>query len=409
MNIPTNDQHHIVIIGGGFGGIRTILDLLDHNYQGKITLVSSSPFFSYYPAIHKIISDQKHPVCQIPLVDIIHHDRVRIIIDEVTGIDTELRQATLSDGQTISGDMLVIALGSQTEYYNIDGLAEMSFGLKTYSEANQLRNHIINLFEKHATTEKTESLIGLHMMIVGGGPSGVDLAGELAVWTKKLAKLFNVNHSLVTIDLVESHDRVLSMMPESISEHVTNHLRKLGVNVLLNRNLIKEGSWTAILDDMKIGAKTLIWTAGVRAHKLLSEISGITVTAGRGRVIVDEYLHPVKQDGTGSYEGVYVIGDSADTLYSGLAQTALHDGEYVARSIMAVLEKHPVPVYIPKPIAYNVGVGPAWSVFVLNNIKMHGFIAYIIRVLIDIRFFLSILPFYKVWKLYSDRKEISGN
>ncbi len=413
MNIPQVTNPHIIILGAGFGGVSTARTLLDQGFKGSITLISREPFFSYYPGLHSMLSSTTHHHVQIPLGDIFSRDNIHTIIDTVEHIDIATKTVTLASGTVCQGDFLVIALGSETEYFNIDGLPELSFGLKTYQEANILRNHIINLFEQYSSASKnddpSEKLIGLHITIVGGGPSGVDLAGELAVWTKKLATLFHINPSLVTIDIIDTNSRLLGMLPESVSTHVENHLRSLGVNIFTNRNLIRESGWTIYLDDMKIGAKTLIWTAGVKASALLGTIAGVTL-GKRGRIVVNEYLEPVlhsefiEKTGIAKTTGVYVIGDGADTPYSGLAQTAIYDAHYISRSIHRTLKQRLVEPYKEQPVAYNIGAGPHWSLFVWGRIRIYGLLAHWIRSVIDIAFFLSILSPAKVWKLYMHKK-----
>lgn len=413
MNAPQITSPHVIIVGAGFGGVSTARTLLDQGFIGTITLISREPFFSYYPGLHSMLSSTTHHHVQIPLGDIFSRDNIHTIIDTVTHIDMMTKTVTLESGTVCQGDFLVIALGSETEYFNINGLSELAFGLKSYQEANILRNHIIGLFEQYSAESKNddtaEKLVGLHFTIVGGGPSGVDLAGELAVWTKKLATLFHINSSLVTIDIIDTNSRLLSMLPESVSTHVESHLRSLGVNIFTNRNLIRESGWTLYLDDMKIGTKTLIWTAGVRASSLLSTIPGISL-GKKGRVIVDEYLQPVinseytEQVGTVKPTGVYVIGDGADTPFSGLAQTAIYDAHYASRSIQRTIDKRLVELYKPKSVAYNIGAGPHWSLFVWGPIRIYGLIAHWLRSVIDIAFFLSILQPSKVWKLYMHKK-----
>lgn len=388
-------QQKVVIIGGGFGGVRTALDLA-RNSNVLITLISNSPNFEYYPGLHKLLGISDHAVATVPLETIFKDQGVTLVIDTVMAIEPKLKTVTTSKG-TIAGDYLVLGFGSQTEYFNIEGLQEMAFGFKSVAEAIALRSHVESMFEKHGKAEKAESVVGLHMVIVGGGPNGVDLAGELAVLGKSLARKYGVVESLITIDLIEGGARVLGMLPESASHRVERRLRDLGVTLLLNRELQKQGSWTVTLKDMTLGAKTLIWTAGVRANDLVKNIVGAEL-GKRNRLVVDEYLQ-IKD-----FPNVFAIGDIADTQFSGLAQTALYDGSYVAAVITKKIQGKKFASYVPKPGAFNIGVGPRWSVMQIRSFVMYGLLPYIMRTLIDIRFFLSILPVAEVWRLYFGKK-----
>ncbi len=385
---------HIVIAGGGFGGIRAALDLdaclPDHD---RITLVSQNPHFEYYPGLHSIIGQSHRSVTHIPLAEIFQGTRVTLVIDTITACDPVLKFISLAAGGQVQGDFLVLGLGSQTEYFNIQGLEETAFGLKSVDQATRLRKHIDELFVDYANVSGAERVIGLHFVVVGGGPAGTDLAGELAHLRGILCKQHTIPESFVTIDLIEAAPRILPMMPEKVSHKVERRLRTLGVNVLQNRNLVREGSWTVFLEDMKIGAKTLVWTAGITTNEFYTTIPGLTLVK-KNRVAVDPSLQAK------GFENIFVIGDAADTPYAGLAQTAIHDGSFVATAICAGLARVPKPVYVPKPVAYNIGVGPRWSVFVIGPIVITGIVAYWMRALIDFKFFTSILPFQKVLRLF---------
>lgn len=394
MDTQTQKQR-VIIIGGGFGGIRTALSL-EKTKNCEITLISELDSFEYYTGLHKLVGVSNHGIARIPLATIFKNTSVKIIQTRVTAIDSKQKTVTCRDGNQLSADYLVLAIGSQTEYFGISGLPEMSFGFKSYAEAMRLRNHVESMFTKHATTEKAESVIGLHMVIVGGGPNGVDLAGEMAVLAKKLTKDHGIIESLVTIDLIEASSRVLSMMPESVSHRVEKRLESLGVNVLCNRDLKKQSSWTLTLADMTLGAKTVVWTAGVTTNEFVKQIPG-AILGKKSRIAVDEFMQMQ------GFQNLFCIGDVADTPYSGLAQTALYDANYAAYVIDAKIKGNEFHSYTPRPNAFNIGVGPRWSVMKIGSFTMTGIIPYVLRTVIDIKFFLSILPFREVWRLYFSR------
>lgn len=389
---------HILVLGAGFGGIRAALDMARTGAQ--ITIISKSPFFEFYPGLHKLVGVSRHAVVRIPLEKIFARTKVRIVCENIQTIDLVTKTVT-TDQQSYQADYVVLALGSQTEYFGIAGLRELAYPFKSYEEALRLKQHIVDMFVKYAKADKTESVVGLHMVVVGAGPNGVDLAGELATFTHALAKKYQVTPSLITIDIVEGSPRVLPMMPEKVSIRAEERLRELGVNVFCNRDLRKQESWTVTLADMNIGARTLIWTAGITSNELVKNIAGVTL-GKKNRIIVDEYL------GIPGFAGCFAIGDIADTSFAGLAQTALYDGTYIAGHITKLLQqkdKSQLKPYIPHPVAFNIGVGHRWSVLVLGSWISFGFFPYVMRTLIDIKFFLSILSLRQVWSLYMDKEE----
>lgn len=386
----------VIIIGGGFGGIRAALDL-ERNNNVEVTLISNNKNFEYYPGLHKIVGVSNGATYEVPLETIFKDKNVEIVIDEVTEIDAVTKKVTTTKG-SFSADFIILAVGSQTEYFGIAGLPEMSYGFKSVAEAKQLRSHIENIFATHIKTDKVETVIGLHMVVVGAGPNGVDLAGELAFLGHSLAKKYNITESLLTVDIVEGLSRVLPMMPESVSTRVDARLRDLGVNVFCNRDLKKEQSWTVQLADMIIGTKTLVWTAGIITNELVKKITGLQL-AKKNRIIVDDYLQAK------GFENFFVIGDAADTKYSGLAQTAIYDAECVAKNISRKIKDGKPQGYVPRPVAFNIGVGPRWSVMMIGGWVSFGWFPYVMRTLIDIKYFLSILPIGEVWRLYFEKKK----
>ena len=390
---PTSSQlHKILVIGGGFGGIRTALDLARQSHL-SVTLVSNNKFFEYYPGLHKIVGVSDHVTVQVPLETIFKGTSVKLVIDEVIEVSAHEKTVVTKNHGTLATDALVLAVGSQTEFFGIEGLSEMAFGFKSVEEARRLRTHIETIFKNYQKADKAETVVGLHMVIVGAGPNGVDLAGELASLEKSLAKKYGIVESLVTIDLIEGASRVLPMMPESVSHKVEARLRKLGVNILCNRDLRKQEAWTVTLADMTMGARTLIWTAGISTNELVKKIDGAQL-GKKNRVAVDEFLQ-IK-----GFQNVFMVGDAADTQYAGLAQTALYDGAYVANVITQKSRGEIFHAYTPKSVAYNIGVGPRWSVLMVGNFIAYGIFAYITRTLIDVKFFLTILPIREVWCLY---------
>jgi NADH dehydrogenase len=390
---------HTIIIGSGFAGIRTALDLSRVPLM-QVTLVTNQSDFEYYPGLHKIISHSEHATYTIPLEKIFQGTSVQIIVDPVTDIDIHTKTVCTVSGKQLTGDYLVLAMGSQTEYFNIDGLQDTAFGFKSVADAKKLRSHIEQLFSKHHKADKAETVVALHMVIVGGGPNGVDLAAELATFSKQLAQEHGILESFITINLIEGASRILPMMPERVSVRVTDRLEKLGVNVLCNRDLQKNDSWTVTLADMTLGARTLIWTAGITTNELVKKIKDLEL-GKKSRIIVDEFLQAK------GFEHVFCIGDNADTPYSGLAQTAIHNGQYVAGIIERKHFGKTFHSYIPKSVAYNIGVGHRWSVLVIGSFISFGFFPYVMRTIIDIKFFLSILPVREVWKLYFAKKTTS--
>jgi NADH:ubiquinone reductase (H+-translocating) len=389
-------QKKIVIIGGGFSGVQTALRLstIARSQNAEIVLISDREHFEYYPALHGFLSVQgPAPYHKIPLQDIFGKKPVTVIIEKVTACNVEQKTITLASGATLSADYIVLAVGAESAFFGIQGLPDMSFPFQNVHHAQKLRTHIETVFAKHCDNgDVADCVVGLHFVVVGAGPNGVDLAGELAGFAKHLCKEHNLEESLVTVDLIEGASNVLPMMPKKVQEIATKRLRKLGVNVLCNRQLLKQGSWTIALADMTLGAKTLIWTAGTTSNELVTHIPNMMLQK-KNRIKVNEYLQ------IDEHKQCFVIGDIADTQYSGLAQTAIHDGNYVGNAIIADIRGRTVKKYSPQPVAYNIGVGHGWSITSVGGIVIAGKLSSWLRKIIDLKYFISILPLSKVIRL----------
>lgn len=393
MNIEKS-ENRIIIVGGGFAGIRCALDLSNKNLSNtKIILISNKTHFEYYPRIYRVVTgDSPLEVC-IPLDSIFQNKNVEVLLDEIT--EVSLKENTLkgSSGTKYSYDQLVLALGSETVYFGIEGVQEQSFGFKSIQEAIKLKKHLHKLFDVYLSKTKEDIVASLHVVVVGGGPSGIELVGELTKYMKYLAQLHRVDNNFITIDLIEASTRLAPTLPEDVSRRLYDRLHSLGVNIFLNRAVVKQDIDEITMKGMSLQSNTLIWTAGSRTNKFYESIADLNLFRN-GRVIVNEYLN------ADNWDNVYIAGDAANTTYAGLAQTALYDGSYVSKVIASKIRNKKIAKYVPKKVAYAVPVGKYWAAVAVGPLKIYGFIAFCIREFIDLRFFLSILPIRKAFRVY---------
>lgn len=395
-------ERKIIVLGGGFGGIRTALALSEESLPDtKIILISDKPHFEYMPALYRVVAGSSPLEVCIPLRDIFEGTRVEVLVDKITEVDLGEKKLSGVSGSHYIFDYCVLALGAETNYFNIPGLEELSFGFKSITEALKLKRHLHEAFESCESGTKEDKVCLAHIVIIGGGPTGVELAGELSRYTKELAKRHKVDESLVTIDLIEASPRLLSMLPEDFAKRVSNRLRRLGVNVFLNRTLIKEEMEDVYMKDMKMKTKTVIWAAGVKPNHLFRKISGLELDRA-GRVLVNEFMEAK------GFRDVFVIGDAASTAHSGMAQTANNDGEYAARVILARIKGRDEIKPYKQPAPYHaVPVGLNWAGAIVGPFKIYGLFGWWLRRLADLRFFLSILSVKKAWHVFRDGKMLS--
>jgi NADH dehydrogenase len=398
MNLEVDKK--IIIVGGGFGGVRTALDLASKKIQdAKITLVSDKPHFEYTPSLYRVATGRSPLEVCIPLREIFVGKKVEVIEDRIEKINLQEKTLIGSSGSQYHFRYAVLALGSETNYFNIPGIQELAFGFKSINEALRLKKHLHEILEACKNTDKEVKLCAAHIVIVGGGATGTEIAGELAVYLKNLARQHNFDPSLITLELIEASSRLLPFLPEKISWRVEKRLRSLGVNILLNRSLVKEELETVYLRDMEIKTKTMIWTAGVKPNRLYGETEGFKFDK-KGRVLVDNFMQAQ------GFENIFVIGDGASTPYAGLAQTAIYDGRFVADAIEKKINGRALNPYRPQKPSYAIPLGPCWAAVSVGPFTLYGRLGWVVRRLADFRFFLYILPLQKAILAYRSEKTL---
>ncbi len=393
----------ILIIGGGFGGIQAALDLEKMRLPNThITLISNKHHFEYPPTFYKLAAGIFPTEKCIPLADIFPEGTVEIVIDTITGGDTAQKTITGESGATYHYDYVVLALGSEVAYFDIPGIQEHSYSLKTVADAISLKAHIHELFNTHHGMSAPDLMAQFQFIIVGGGPSGVELAGVLRGYLRALAEVHHVPMKFITVDILQAAPRLLPTFPERVSALAARQLDRLGVNLLLGSAVAKEDQIGVYMKDLSLHAKTIIWTAGVRAHSLYGKITGLTLEKN-GRVTVSETLEAI---GT---TNVFIVGDGANTLHAGTAQTAIADGHFAAKVIRAKIENKKIPTYIAKQTPYVVPIGFDWAIFTYKNTVITGKLIFWLRELVDLHYFLTILPWWKAfraWKRGGIRPEV---
>jgi NADH dehydrogenase len=400
MNMHSQEKN-IVIVGGGFAGVACALELAKHAPKNcHITLISDKPHFEYHAALYRVVTGRSPLEVCILLDEIFKHTSVSVIQDTISAINEHDRVVQGTQNVTYPYDYLVLTLGSETTYYDTPGLEELSFGFKSIEEALKLKRHLHASFAACVTANKDEALCNTHLVVVGGGPSGTELAAELALYADKLARKHTIDPTLVTVELIQSPAHLVPMLPVEVTERIEARIRSLGVNVYVNRRLIKEEVAEVFLKDMRMNAKTVIWTAGVKPHQLYVKLTQAK-TNEKGQIEVNKHLQIADQS------PVYVGGDAAATKHSGMAQTALYDGTYIAKDIIARIENYPRPTYSPKQPIYSIPVGSNWAATVWGDKKFYGRVGWWLRRLLDLNVFLAILPWRKALLAFQSGSVVS--
>jgi NADH:ubiquinone reductase (H+-translocating) len=371
---------NIVVIGAGFAGVRLALRMANKS-RFNVKLICDKSYFEYHAALYRSATGRSPLEVAIPLRDFFASAKnIEVVADTIVEIDSDSNIVVGKSGAQYPYEALVIALGNVTQYFGIDGLQKYSYGIKTVQEALELKRHLHEDLLKNQAEK-------LNYAVIGGGATGVELAAEMTAYLKRVRKKHGLKDTGYTINLIEANSHLLPALPADFGASVRKRLQKLGVKVHLNTAIKAETADRLKIPGSEIKTDTVVWTAGATNHPLLAKYNKLFKPGRLGRVVLDEYLM--------ASPNTYVVGDSADTKFSGMAQTALHDANFVYDHLMRVLKgKAPMP-YEPKRPIYAIPVGPHWSAVLWGKTRLYGYLGWILRRLADLRLYLLFLPLAK--------------
>lgn len=389
---------HVVIVGGGFGGLYAAKSL--KNAPVKVTLIDKRNFHLFQPLLYQVATGTLSPAdIASPLrVILSKHKNTQVLLDKVVDIDPKSKTVYLEDREALDYDALIVATGVSHHYFGNDQWQDDAPGLKTVEDALEMRRRIFMAFEaaeKESDLEKRQAL--LTFVVVGGGPTGVELAGAIAEIAHQSVKddFRDIDTTQAKVLLFEGMDRILPPYPAECSAEAQKSLEKLGVDVQTKTLVtnIGDNSVTYLQNEQKqtIAAHTILWAAGVRASfmgKVLADRANAELDRA-GRVIVEPNLS-LKE-----YSDIFVIGDLAnfphqgDRPLPGVAPVAMKEGEYVANLITKQIRGITV-----EPFSYNdfgsmAVIGQNKAVANLGFARFSGFIAWIIWVVAHIYYLIE--------------------
>jgi len=368
-------------VGGGFGGIKTALELAEDR-RFAVTLISDHEDFRVYPTLYLVSTGGSPRSASIPLSEIFAGKSVELIMDSVTDLDRKARTVQTAEGKTIGYEAVVFSMGVQTNYFHIQGLEEFSYGIKTLADAEKLKHHL----HQQMIDDKQPDL---NYVVIGGGPTGIELAGALPKYLKHMARQHSLKRRKIHVDLIEAAPRLVPRMPKDISRAIARNLRRQGVKIYTKTAVQAQTADALMINNKPVRSHTVIWTAGVMNNPFFAAHE--FQLARNSKVRVDQYLQ--------SEPGIYVIGDNADTPYSGMAQTALYDGKFVAANLQRIAsQQDPKPYQAKKPV-YVLPAGPKWAAVLWGKVRIYGWLGSTLRSAADLLAYHDYLP----WKLAIQR------
>lgn len=379
MDIPRNSAApHVVIVGAGFGGLEAARALA--NAPVRVTVIDRANHHLFQPLLYQVATAELSPAdISAPIRSVLRGQRnTEVLLEDVTGVDVAGRRVLMGE-HSLTYDYLVLATGAGQSYFGHDEWAKFAPGLKTTSDATWIRRKILLAFEEaemEPDPEKRNAL--MTFVIVGGGPTGVEMAGALAELAHKaLVRDFrHIDPTCARVVLVEALDRILPPFPEDLARKAHCELQRLGVRVRTHSPVEAMDERGVVIAGERLDARTVIWTGGVKASPAGAWIGVQTDKAGRA--IVEQDLSAP------GHPEIFVIGDTASAKQDGkplpgVAPVAMQEGRFVARVIAARARREAAPAafrYHDK--GYLATVGRTYAVGYVGKLQFSGLLAWFV-------------------------------
>lgn len=380
----------IVIIGGGFAGLYTARGL--KNVDAEVTLVDRHNYHLFQPLLYQVATAALNPSdIAAPIRGILRKQKnVSVILGEVTEIDPSAHCVRLADGASLAYDFLVVATGATHSYFGHPEWEENAPGLKTIDDALEIRRRVLFAFES-AERESDPELQKewLTFVVIGGGPTGVELAGALSeIARHTMVRDFRRIHpESARIVLIEGHDRVLPPYPPDLSDRARKQLIELGVEVMTGSVATDVNAREVHIGDRVIRTRTVLWGAGVQASPLAKSL-GVPLDRA-GRVLVEPDLT------IPGHREIYVLGDLAaakqtdGTFVPGVAPAAIQEGQHTARNLERAVAGQPTRAFHYRDKGSLATIGRAAAVADFGRLHFGGFFAWMAWLVIHIFFLIG--------------------
>jgi NADH:ubiquinone reductase (H+-translocating) len=380
----------VVIIGGGFGGLN-VAKATNHA-KLDVLLIDKTNHHLFQPLLYEVATAALSPgEIATPLREVLRHqENTTVIMGEVVKIDKKNRQITIANGDIIGYDYLVISIGARHSYFGREDWERFAPGLKTINDALKIREQVLISFEKAERLDSiSEAAKYLNFVIIGGGPTGVEMAGAIAeIANKTMFKNFRrIKPEESKIYLLEALPQILPMYTDKLSRHAVTALEKMGVKVLTGKKVTDISESGVTIEGMLIESKNIIWAAGNQVSSMLQTLDVPLDRAGR--VIVGPDLsipeHPE----------LFVIGDAAHCIgkdgkpLPGVAPVAVQEGRYVAKIIKNATPKEKRQPFVYFDKGSMATIGKAKAIAMVGKFQCSGFFAWLMWAFVHIVYLIG--------------------
>ncbi|MBB6480416.1 FAD-dependent oxidoreductase [Spirochaeta isovalerica] len=400
-------KKHIVVLGGGYGGVLTAKKLINKTKKDKnvkITLIDKKPYHTMLTELHEVAAGRiPEDGIRIDFETIFSRRNIDVVLDTVHNIDFE-KKVVNGNNTCTTYDYLVLGTGSKPAFYCCQGAKDNAFNLWSYEDALRIRHHMLEVFGKASVeTDPFKRKRLLTFVVIGCGFTGIEMAGELAEWRAELCREFSIKEKEVRIIIADLLPEVLPAFDDKLKKKTVKRLQKMNVEIMLKSGIDNVGEHHIdITGAGKIDCDTVIWTAGVEGSEIVENLGDNVAKTKRHQIETDKYLHAKDM------EDVYVVGDNIFYIPEGhdkpvpqMVENAEHSADTVAKNIYASLHNKKKSEYKPKFHGAMVSIGGRYGVAQINmgktNMVFSGFIAMFIKHFINFIYFVQVAGFNKLW------------
>lgn len=365
---------HVVIVGGGFGGIKTALEM-SKRQLGKVTLISDETYFFHYSSLYSTAMGRDADESMIPLQTIFEKSpNVELIHDRIVSFDPK-KHLIGGRKKDYHYDKLVLTLGSTTDFKGVVGLKKHAY------DTRSLRD--IRDFQDHMHEEVVKKKLDKNYFIIGGGQTGVEIAGALNTYLKNLIDLSDL-HTEASVSIVEADQRILPALSKTASDKSAHELEKQGVKILTNSRVESIDKDTITINGRGYSTTTAVWTSGIAYHPFFKRFDNFFRLADDGRVLVNPFLEAL--------DDVYVIGDNNALKYERSALRAVDQAKLTAKNITRLATERPQLQYKPRKYAVGIPIGKNWGYVEYMGVYVAGWLGGVTRRLLELHGLNQVLP-----------------
>lgn len=385
-------RQRIVVVGGGFAGLTAAIECAKRGV-GTVTLISERSYFTHHGTLYSTAAGHDPKESAVPLRDILwFHPGVRLVRDTITEVDPRAR--CVRGAREYGYDVLIMALGMVDHFSDIPGLERHGTGMATLAAAQEFQRRLHQSLAQtpHGTVK---------LAIIGGGLTGVELAGAVTEYGRRVVQAHGLSETALKVTLVEAGSRLAPRLPKYASRRIMAQLQRVGVDVVLRQRVERVYRRSIVLHGDRQKVDLVAWTSGGQVHPLFRAHPDVFRLSASGRVLVNQYLQ--------AYPGIFVLGDNAQTPDTGTARAAIDQARFLARHLWRCHLGRTPRRRTRRHYPVTVPVARTWAYAQHRGVVVTGLLGALVRRWVELGHYRAFLPLREAWRAWRRHKRIRSD